>query len=272
MQEQFILSEISDLQQRKLEEIESKTVCMPYELISHKYKKNELKFLLHVYIYMKRGYDNTLNLHYVDFFKWTKTSKAKITRAKKEKQINDILKEMEDNSLIKILETDSMYVNLETCIPFVRYTKDSFYSKGFTSVYLDEVQKIMDYDTSKIKGVTNGLLLYTYVWLVRKIKYVAYIRDGLHPCYYVKEFYCNLCNEIYDNSEVMKDTIKCLQDLGLVYATTPKRYIRDDGNIAYSATVFVLSYLRDCKQGIEYYGENYIKSVLEYEEKKSDEE
>lgn len=263
----FDLQKIENLQKRQLNEIESKVVCIPCKLFKNdKYKNNELKFLLHVYIYMERSYVNTVKFYYSDFFEWMKISKDRHTRAKSKKEIEIILKEMENNNLIKICKTESSYICFEILKQFTYYSEDSFYNSGFVSVYLDEVQKIMNYDTSKIKRVTNGLLLYTYVWLVREIK--RYAQMWNNGCYCVREFYYNLCNKIYNNKEVMKDTVKCLQDLGLIYATLPKKYKREDGSISHSATIFALSYLRDCKQGIEYYGENYIKSVIEYEERR----
>lgn len=263
----FDLSKINNLQKRQLNEIEKKFVCIPYKLFKNDiYKRNELKFLLHVYIYIERSYKSTLNFIYDEFFEWTNISKDKRTRAKNKKEIDTILKEMEYNNLIKIYKTESAYIRFEILKQFIYYSEESFYNNGFISIYLDEVEKIMNYDTSGIKRVTNGLLLYTYVWLVRRIK--SYAKMCNKGCCCVREFYYNLCNNIYSNKEAMKDTIKCLQDLGLIYATLPKRYKKEDGSISHSATIFALPYLRDCEQGTEYYGENYIKSVIEYEERR----
>lgn len=269
MSDEFILSEISNLEKRQLNTIESRFVCIPYELFCYdKYKQNELKFLLHVYIYMKQGLDSTFNLVYNDFLKWINTSKNARTKAKNVKQINAILKEMENNKLIKIHNEENAYISFKTLEQFVKYSKDNFYKDGFVSVCIDEVQKNMDCDTSKYKGVSNGLLLYTYVWLVRRIKSYAQTGNKENPCYYVKEFYCNLCNKIYNNNEIIRNTVQCLQDLGLIYTTIPKKYKKEDGSMTCGATIFALPYLRDCKQGIEYYGENYIDSVIEYAERR----
>lgn len=271
MRNEFILSEIQNLQQRKLNRIERKLICIPFELFLEDdttYTDNKLKFLLHVYIYIIRSCIYRVRFRYSDFFEWTKESKDSKTRAKNKKQIEIMLKEMEDNNLIRIRKKDSLYFDLDILENFVHYSKESFYCNGFVSVYADEVQKIMDYDTSGIKGVSNGLLLYTYVWLVKRIKSYAFWCDEENPCYYVREFQCDLCNNIYSNKDTMKSAIKCLQELGLIYATKPKRYKKEDGSISHSATIFALPYIRDCKKGIEYYGENYINSVIEYAERR----
>ena len=271
MRNEFILSEIQNLQQRKLDEIECKSVCIPYELFLEDdttYTDNKLNFLLHIYIYIERSYKNTLSLYYTKFFDWIKESKDRHTRAKIVKQINSILKEMEDNNLIKIRKEEKAYIELDILKDFIYYSKESFYCNGFVKIYLDEVEKIMDYDTSGIKVVSNGLLLYTYVWLVKRIKSYAFWCDEENPCYYVREFQCDLCNNIYNNKDTMKSAIKCLQELGLIYATKPKKYKKEDGSISHSATIFALPYIRDCKKEIEYYGENYINSVIEYAERR----
>lgn len=265
----FNLSNIKNLQKRKINRAESNSVSIPCELFSYdKYKHNELKFLLHVYIDITRNRDYTVNLYYADFFDWIKTSKDIRTRTKKIKQINIVLKEMENNNLIKMYDIENMCVRFEILEQFITYSKESFYNSGFVSVYIDEVQKIMNYDTSKYKGVSNGLLLYTYVCLVGEIKSTAHMRNRENPCYYVKGFYCNLCDEIYSNKAVMKDTVQCLQDLGLIYATTPKRYKKENGRMSCGATIFALTYVRDKDKKIEYYGENYIDSVIEYAERR----
>lgn len=269
MSDEFILSEINNLEKRQLNTIEGRFVCIPYELFCYdKYKQNELKFLLHVYIYMKQGLDSTFNLVYNDFLKWINTSKNARTKAKNIKQINAILKEMENNKLIKIHNEENAYISFKTLEQFVKYSKDNFYKDGFVSVCIDEVQKNMDCDTSKYKGVSNGLLLYTYVWLVRRIKTYAQTGNKENPCYYVKEFYCNLCNKVYNDNTIIRNTVQCLQDLGLIYTTIPKKYKKEDGSMTCGATIFALPYIRDCKKGIEYYGENYINSVIEYAERR----
>ena len=264
----FDLFKIDNLQNRKLNEVESKTVCIPYDLFADDtYKQNELKFLLHVYIYMERSYRNTVKFCYSDFFEWMKISNRH-TRAKNKKEIEVILKEMQDNNLIEIRRTETMYICLEILEQFTHYAKESFYNSGFVGIYLDEVDKIMNCDTSKYKGVSNGLLLYTYACLVGEIKSTAHMRNRENPCYYVKGFYCNLCDEIYNNKAVIKNTVQCLQDLGLIYATTPKRYKKENGRISCGATIFALTYVRDKDKKIEYYGENYIDSVIEYAERR----
>ena len=73
MSNEFILSEIQNLQQRKLDEIECKSVCIPYELFLEDdttYTDNKLNFLLHIYIYIERSYKDTLSLYYTKFFDW----------------------------------------------------------------------------------------------------------------------------------------------------------------------------------------------------------
>lgn len=229
-------------------------ICVPSELVNVNYKKGITKLMLHIYFYIYGGSIKELYFSTSYFYKWIERKEdIKRIQSYKKKEIEEIIKEWKEIGLVTVLEnvtTDAFIIRLEES--FYVYGNDKYY-KNFVTVYADEVEKILNIDCKDKKEIDSKMILFMFLYL----KQYRHLKSG-------QMFLVCIADDIFSRTKTarVREILELLEEQDLIYYK--KAILKKDkyGNFLYTKFQYTLSYERDLKNRVEYYGDEFIKQKL----------
>lgn len=241
-----------NIKKRDLTKIkESTIICVPSEFVNVNYKQGITKLMLHIFLYNYGRNIRELYFSTTAFLNWFEKKDRIQTRKKRE--VEEIIKDWEKEGLITVLENvtnDVFKIRLEES--FYVYGNDKYY-KNFVTIYADEVEKILSIDCKEKKEIDSKMILFVFLYL----KQYKNIKRGYMLLGWVAE-------DIFNKNKTtrVRTILEMLEKEEMIYYEEPTLIMNKKNKFIYTSFQYVLSYERDLKNKVEYYGEEFVKQKL----------
>ena len=241
-----------NIKKRDLTKIkESTIICVPSKLVNVSYKDGITKLMLHIFLYIHSGNSKELYFSTTAFLDWFGLKNK--NQYYKQQEVKQIFKDWEKEGLITVLENvtnDVFKIRLEES--FYVYGNDKYY-KDFVTIYADEVEKILSIDCKEKKEIDSKMILFVFLYL----KQYKNIKRGYMLLGWVAE-------DIFNKNKTtrVRTILEMLEKEEMIYYEEPTLTMNKKNKFIYTSFQYVLSYERDLKNKVEYYGEEFIKQKL----------
>lgn len=266
----------------QLKDLESKYIYIPLSIISDT-ELDTKKVGIFSYLKIRCGLDNIINFTIPDMVEWCGMKPNK-REGKSNDKFLDIIDDLNDRGYLTYL-TEKSRSSFMQC----RFDSDYYVEEcknGYSIIYLDEIQKIMNCkrDNSKDSSLNNSTILLVFAYLRNKIfrrpnklqpeeRYPDKIEERRKRC--PEAHYANInemANELDISSKTLSRIIDVLEyDLELIATDRPYRVRNENDEFRTPPTIFANAYKRDGGHLLDT-GSDYSRKEIELRAEKMKEQ
>lgn len=256
-----------------LNTLESKYIYIPLSVIADT-EIDAKRIGIFSYLRIRCGYDNIIGFTIPDMVEWCNMKPNKRTGNTNDKFLN-VMDDLSDKKYLTYLteKSKSSFMKCEFNMDY--YYKDC--SDGYAVIYLDEIEKIMNYEKSNSNdnALTNTTILLVFAYLRHKIRRrpnelkpeerypekVKERRERLPEAY--DSNINDIANEIGISSKTLLKIIDILEEeLKLIVTDRAYRIKNEDGEFRTPPTIFANAYKRE-NDSLLATGEEYSRNEIE---------
>lgn len=240
----------------ELKNKESRYVRIPWSVISN-IELDTRRVVVFSYLSIRCGSDNIIGFTVPSMVKWCGSKPDRKINGTNDKFLN-VIDVLSDMGYLKYLTDRSRSSYMECEFNNDYYEQER--SKGYSVIYVDEIEKIMNYKKSNSNDniLTNNIILLVFAYLRYKIvrrpnelkpeeRYPEYVKDRRKR---LPEAYGNTINDMAEEVGISSktflkiiDILEC--DLKLIVTDRAYRIRNEDGEFRTPPTIFANTYKRE---------------------------